>query len=183
MKDGFTLAIGGLIDDEDIKNTQQVPILGDIPILGNLFKSTDTTHQRDNLLIFVTARTLPTEGAGIGDTADPQLLLRSGVTADEIPGYYNAKRSADTPGMTYPVGGRNRPDATSAKVARPGRRPQTNAEFSGRGIDRPGYHPQRVGSGQAQYHHPDAALMDRRGPGVGTRPHTAPCQIAAKAFP
>jgi type IV pilus assembly protein PilQ len=102
VKDGFTLAIGGLIDDQDIKSTSGVPILADIPIIGNLFKSNQTTHQRDNLIIFVTARTLPIDGNGYLDSVDPELMLRSGVTADQVPGYYNTNRSADTPGMTYP---------------------------------------------------------------------------------
>jgi len=102
VKDGFTLAIGGLIDDQDIKSNTQVPILGDIPVLGNLFKSTETIHQRNNLLIFVTARSLPIDSGGYRETMNPQLMMRSGVTADEIPGYYNVNRSADTPGMTYP---------------------------------------------------------------------------------
>ncbi len=102
VKDGFTLAIGGLIDDQDIKSSSGVPILADIPFIGNLFKSNQTTHQRDNLLIFVTARTLPNDGGSYRDSLDPQLMLRSGVTADEVPGYYNTNRSADTPGMSYP---------------------------------------------------------------------------------
>ena len=104
IKDGFTIAVGGLIDDQDSKVTTQVPLLGDIPILGNLFKSTDTIHQRNNLIIFVTARTLSTtEGASYRDVVSPDLMLRSGITADEIPGYYNTKRTSDTPGMTYPT--------------------------------------------------------------------------------
>ena len=103
IKDGFTIAVGGLIDDQDSKVTTQVPILGDIPIIGNLFKSTDTIHQRNNLIIFVTARTLSTtEGASYRDVVSPEMMLRSGITADEIPGYYNTKRTVDTPGMTYP---------------------------------------------------------------------------------
>ncbi len=103
IKDGFTIAVGGLIDDQDSKVTTQVPILGDIPILGNLLKSTDTIQQRNNLIIFVTARTLSTtEGASYRDVVSPEMMLRTGMTADEIPGYYNTKRSVDTPGMTYP---------------------------------------------------------------------------------
>ncbi len=101
IKDGYTLAIGGLIDDQDSKSTIQVPILGDIPILGNLFKSTDTIHQRNNLIIFITARTLDPDGAGYNDVVSPEMMLRSGITAQEIPGYYDTKRTADTPGMTY----------------------------------------------------------------------------------
>jgi len=101
IKDGYTLAIGGLIDDQDSKATVQVPILGDIPVLGNLFKSTETIHTRNNLIIFITARTLDIGGGTYRDVISPDLLLRSGVTAPEIPGYYNNKQHQVSPGMTY----------------------------------------------------------------------------------
>ncbi|HTB63488.1 MAG TPA: type II and III secretion system protein, partial [Opitutales bacterium] len=101
IKDGFTLAVGGLIDDQDSKATSQVPILADIPVIGELFKSTETIHQRNNLIIFVTARTLSAGGAALQETVSSDLMQRSNLTADEIPGYYNPKRTVETPGMTY----------------------------------------------------------------------------------
>jgi len=101
IKDGYTLAIGGLIDDQDSKSTIQVPLLGDIPVIGRLFQSTETVVQRNNLIIFITARTLNPDGAGYNDVISPELLLRSRVTAPEIPGYYDTNRTGDTPGMTY----------------------------------------------------------------------------------
>lgn len=102
VKDGFTLAIGGLIQEQDSKNISQVPFLSSIPILGELFKSTETIHQRNNLIIFVTARTLSNDGASYRDVVSAENMLKSGITADELPGYYYNKRSADTPGMVYP---------------------------------------------------------------------------------
>jgi type IV pilus assembly protein PilQ len=101
IKDGYTLAIGGLIDDQDSKSTIQVPLLGDLPMIGRLFQSTETIKTRNNLIIFITARTLDPDGAGYNDIITPNLLLRTGVTAQEIPGYYNTKRTANTPGMNY----------------------------------------------------------------------------------
>ncbi len=105
IKDGYTLAIGGLIDDQDSKSTLQVPILGDLPVIGHLFQSKETITTRNNLLIFITARTLNPDGAGYNDVLSPELLLRSGVAAKDIPGYYDTKRTADTPGMTYATPG------------------------------------------------------------------------------
>jgi type IV pilus assembly protein PilQ len=102
VKDGFTLAVGGLIDDQDSTNSSKVPFLGDIPFIGNLFKSTETIRQRNNLIIFVTARTLSNDGASYRDVVTEDTMLRTGLTAPEIPGYYYNKRSADTPGMVYP---------------------------------------------------------------------------------
>lgn len=53
VRDGETIAIGGLISENDIKNVQKVPFLGDLPFIGSLFKSTSNTHRRDEVVIFV----------------------------------------------------------------------------------------------------------------------------------
>lgn len=53
VKDGDTIAIGGLISENDIKSIQKVPILGDLPFIGGLFKDTSHTHRRDEVVIFV----------------------------------------------------------------------------------------------------------------------------------
>jgi len=56
LKDGQTLVIGGLAREETSTSTWKVPILGDLPIIGNLFKGTkDSTEQR-NIIIFLTAK-------------------------------------------------------------------------------------------------------------------------------
>lgn len=51
---GMTMAIGGLLNSEDSKTVSKIPLLGDIPIIGEFFKH--TTHTRDNreLLILIT---------------------------------------------------------------------------------------------------------------------------------
>ncbi len=56
IRDGDTLVIGGLIDDQDTKGVNKVPLLGDIPILGAFFRSTTTKKIRNELLVFVTPR-------------------------------------------------------------------------------------------------------------------------------
>ena len=53
VKDGETIAIGGLISRQDVKNIQKVPILGDLPFFGHLFQDTQTTHNRDEVIIFI----------------------------------------------------------------------------------------------------------------------------------
>lgn len=61
IKDGDTIAIGGLLKEETVKIREKVPILGDIPILGYLFRySSDTIDTRD-LLIFVTVKLVKTK--------------------------------------------------------------------------------------------------------------------------
>lgn len=52
-KDQQTIVIGGLIDDKVTITTTKVPFLGDIPILGNLFKQKKTTKAKTNILVFL----------------------------------------------------------------------------------------------------------------------------------
>lgn len=54
LSSGQTMAIGGLISSEMSKDVQKIPLLGDLPILGNLFKSTSFTRNETELLIFIT---------------------------------------------------------------------------------------------------------------------------------
>ena len=59
VRDGETIVIGGLISDSMQDTISKVPLLGDIPILGWLFKKKTKTRVRSELLIFVTTRILP----------------------------------------------------------------------------------------------------------------------------
>lgn len=51
--DGATVILGGLIDEDVQESVQKVPLLGDIPILGHLFKSTSNTKRKRNLMVFL----------------------------------------------------------------------------------------------------------------------------------
>jgi general secretion pathway protein D len=61
--DGATLVMGGLTREEVKKVNDKVPILGDIPLLGRLFKSKGESSQKRNLLIFVTANLVSPGGS------------------------------------------------------------------------------------------------------------------------
>jgi len=54
MSSGQTMAIGGLISSEVTKDVYKLPLLGDIPILGNLFKSTSFSRGETEVIIFIT---------------------------------------------------------------------------------------------------------------------------------
>lgn len=56
LEDGQTFAIAGLVDNSIVENISKVPFLGDIPILGELFKSRDLRQNRTELLVLVTPR-------------------------------------------------------------------------------------------------------------------------------
>jgi type II secretory pathway component GspD/PulD (secretin) len=51
---GYTLVLGGVEIDNTLNSATKVPFFGDLPGLGNMFRSNSKTHNRDNLLIFVT---------------------------------------------------------------------------------------------------------------------------------
>lgn len=51
--DGGMVVLGGLIDEDVQESVSKVPILGDIPIIGHLFKSTNTTKRKRNLIVFI----------------------------------------------------------------------------------------------------------------------------------
>jgi type IV pilus assembly protein PilQ len=56
VNDGQTVVLGGVLDTESRDSSTKVPFLGDVPILGNLFKTTTKTDNKDELLIFVTPK-------------------------------------------------------------------------------------------------------------------------------
>lgn len=61
VKDGQNIAIGGLIRDDFTDVENKVPLLGDIPLLGWLFKSMSKQKQKTNLLIFLTPHIINTD--------------------------------------------------------------------------------------------------------------------------
>ena len=53
VDDGQIMAIGGLLDDNERRTLEKTPLLGDIPILGELFKSRSRTRGKTNLMVFI----------------------------------------------------------------------------------------------------------------------------------
>jgi len=58
LKNGETLALGGLLRQEEIESMSKVPLLGDIPILGELFKARKTQNVQKELIILITPKTI-----------------------------------------------------------------------------------------------------------------------------
>lgn len=56
IKDGETLVIGGMIREEESKQVNKVPILGDIPYLGTFFRSSNTSKSKEEMIIMITPR-------------------------------------------------------------------------------------------------------------------------------
>ena len=64
VKDGQTVVLGGIMETERRDAVRKVPLLGDVPVLGNLFKSKSKINNRDELLIFITPKILR-EGSSV----------------------------------------------------------------------------------------------------------------------
>jgi type II secretory pathway component GspD/PulD (secretin) len=68
IKSSDTLAIGGLLQDEQTKARNKVPILGDIPVVGYMFGERLNARTKRNLLVFVTPTIIdPHYGTGLED--------------------------------------------------------------------------------------------------------------------
>ena len=79
MRDGETLVIGGLINEEEQKRLQKVPFLSNIPLLGELFKNRTTSKTKTEVIMILTPHlTNPGESPAIYDSK----LLKSGSIFD-----------------------------------------------------------------------------------------------------
>ncbi len=69
MVDGASIVIGGLIREEANETVDGIPLISDIPLIGDLFKSTKTVKQKTNLLLFITPRIIrrPADAASISE--------------------------------------------------------------------------------------------------------------------
>ncbi|MDD2320223.1 MAG: pilus assembly protein N-terminal domain-containing protein [Geobacteraceae bacterium] len=65
LKDGESLIIAGLLTDETISTMSKIPILGDIPILGALFRSTQKDIKEKELVFFITPKLMKPTEAGV----------------------------------------------------------------------------------------------------------------------
>jgi general secretion pathway protein D len=92
VEDGGILVLGGLIEETLRESDQRVPILGNIPILGNLFRKSSTNLVKTNLMVFIR----------------PKILRDSSQTAFETNAKYNFIRDAQSGGRVdlMPLAGR-----------------------------------------------------------------------------
>ncbi len=58
LRDGQTLVLSGIIQETDRVNVSKVPILGDIPIIGSLFRSTNKNNQRNEVIVLLTPQVM-----------------------------------------------------------------------------------------------------------------------------
>ena len=76
VEDGQVLVLGGLIDDKLDESAQKVPLLGDVPLLGNLFRYRSTSKLKRNLMVFLHPVILRDPSQGTLHTSDKYSYIR-----------------------------------------------------------------------------------------------------------
>lgn len=86
LRDGQTLILSGIIQESDRTTVSKLPILGDIPLLGSLFRSTNRTNQRNEVIVLLTPQVMDdSENSAYGYNYSPspevrQMLERRGLS-------------------------------------------------------------------------------------------------------
>ena len=89
LRDGQTFAIAGLIDNTILEDIDKIPVLGDIPILGSLFRSKEMRQNRSELLVLVTPRLVqPVDADDAPDvpTGEPEIWNWDDSMTEPLPG-------------------------------------------------------------------------------------------------
>ncbi|ENY71271.1 general secretion pathway protein D [Aeromonas diversa CDC 2478-85] len=77
VKSGETVVLGGLMDDQTKEEVSKVPILGDIPVLGYLFRATSNTVSKRNLMVFIRPTILRDASVYSGISSNKYTLFRA----------------------------------------------------------------------------------------------------------
>jgi Flp pilus assembly secretin CpaC len=95
VADSDTIVLGGLSRDNDSETINKVPFLGDIPILGWLFKSKSTTLEKSNLLLFITPHIMR-QPADVRAMLDKKLKERDVFVETSMGGIDGQREERDT---------------------------------------------------------------------------------------
>ncbi|MGH1409202.1 MAG: GspD family T2SS secretin variant ExeD [Aeromonas sp.] len=77
VKSGETVVLGGLMDEQTKEQISKVPLLGDIPVLGYLFRSTSNTTSKRNLMVFIRPTILRDADVYTGVSSSKYSLFRA----------------------------------------------------------------------------------------------------------
>ena len=110
--DGQTVVIGGLMQNTKTETVTKIPLLGDVPLLGNLFRRTQKSDAKTELIIFLTPHIVaaPTELAALSAKERQRSDASKGLTEqelnkflDELPKKKTSSGSTSKPGKPAPV--------------------------------------------------------------------------------
>ncbi len=96
---GATIVLGGLITDDRLSGRSQVPVLGEIPVLGELFKSRRESRTKRTLFVFLRPTILRDEAAAAGQAASDYSRIR----AEELMQEQREQLLLDPPGAKLPL--------------------------------------------------------------------------------
>ena len=68
IKDGETLVIGGLIQESEQKTVNKIPLLGDLPVIGTVFRTTITSKTKSELVVMLTPKIINDDEGTVADT-------------------------------------------------------------------------------------------------------------------
>jgi general secretion pathway protein D len=111
-KSGQTVVIGGLISDNAVRRRRTVPYLGDLPVLGNFFRSDDDRSNKINLLIFLTPHIVRDESEIAARSLTERDRFRSFLKEHKAPAQW--QKQLNRPSFAPP------PDKQSGGVLLPG---------------------------------------------------------------
>ena len=122
VRDGQTIVIGGLRQDNEIRNQSRLPFVSDIPLIGSLFKHVNTTRTHDNLYVIVTPHIVPLRGptappsAGIGTPAGIGAAPAAGPLNVPTRRLTAAQTSSFPAAQTHPIVPSNTPTLALADI-------------------------------------------------------------------
>ncbi|MGB6217149.1 MAG: type II secretion system secretin GspD [Castellaniella sp.] len=130
VDDGQIIVLGGLLEDMMDDSTASVPLLGDIPVLGNLFKYQKRSHSKTNLMLFLRPHIVRTAQDGARLTLDRYNFMRAAQAGlpieaswlmpdDAVTDLPGLQRDPDT-GLLDLRGFRRADELSSAPAASPG---------------------------------------------------------------
>jgi len=90
VKSGTTLIIGGLIDTKRERTQSQLPLLGDIPVLGAAFRSRVDTNRKTELVVFLTPQIISASGERVVDFSSAFSVEHVGQEDKPVPEHYQA---------------------------------------------------------------------------------------------
>ena len=95
IQNGQTIVIGGMMEDRQTETVEKVPLVGDLPVVGNLFKRTQNTKTKTELLIFLTPHVAPAptdlEGMSQQELSNTKLVPKAvepGAFQDQVEGVH-----------------------------------------------------------------------------------------------
>jgi general secretion pathway protein D len=117
VDDGSVVVLGGLLQDQDSKNKDQVPGLGDLPFIGGLFRNSSTTHKKTNLMVFLRPVVLRSTDSSqrltddryqniLKDQSNPRAMLDTPVSPKV---FFRPRKKEDDDGADLPLSIRRKP--------------------------------------------------------------------------